>query len=551
MDTIIVTFEDGSKREYRKGIKLEEIINDVRINSEFDVICALYRNQVIFGEDSLVKNGKLVFCDINTKEGNKTYERGLLFLFQVVVVGLFGEGTRVKIKHSVDGGVYAELDRDITKDDLKEIKARMKDLVNKGIPFTKVETSRLEAINYFNNIKRKDKVKTLSYNTSEFVTLYKFNGIYNYILGNLPENASVLKYFDFTLLNERGVVIRFPSMYDNGVIKKYVHHDKYFSSLEDYSKWGSVLKLDNLGELNEAIINNNASEIIQLSETIQNYKLLSIAEEIVLNKDTVKVVLLSGPSSSGKTTTARKLSLYLKSLGLNPLPISIDDYFVERKDTPVDENGKPDYESVRAIDIKLFNSQINKLLKGTSVTLPTFNFITGSKEYHKIVKMDLNDILIIEGLHALNEELTRDIDKKRKYKIYISPLTFLNVDDDNRISMTDIRLLRRMVRDSRTRGYSPSHTLATWSDVRKGEQKYVFPYQDVDNVVFNSALVYELGVLKTYVEPLLFSIREDDPQYNTARRLLELLKFVLPIPGDDVPNISILREFIGGSYFEK
>jgi uridine kinase len=551
MDTIIVSFEDGTKKEFRKGVKLSEVIKEVRSESEFDVICASYRNEIIFGDDSLVKSGNLQFLDINTKDGNKIYERGLLFLFEVAIVSLLGEGTRVKVKHSVEGGVYCEINKSITKDNLKELKSKMNELVANGVPFVKIETSRLEAINYFNNIKRKDKVKTLSYSTSEFVTLYKFNGFYNYILGELPQDASVLKYFDFTLLNDNGVVVRFPSMYDNGKINKYVHHEKYFNTLEEYSKWGSLLKLENLGELNESIINNNASEIVQLSETIQNYKLLSIAEEIYLNKDNIKIVLLSGPSSSGKTTTARKLSLYLKALGLNPFPLSIDDYFVEREDTPLDENGKPDYESVRAIDVKLFNSQVSKLLKGSKVTIPTFNFVTGSKEYKRTIQMNENDILIIEGLHALNEELTSDINKKNKFKIYISPLTFLNMDDDNRISMTDIRLLRRIVRDSRTRGYSPSHTLSTWADVRKGEQKYVFPYQDSDSVVFNSALVYELGVLKTYVEPLLFSVKEDDPQYNTARRLLELLKFVLPIPSDDVPNISILREFIGGSYFER
>ena len=551
MDTIVITFEDGSKREYRKGIKLNEIVNDVRDGSLFDVICAQYRNQIIFGEDTLVKSGNLSFHDINTKEGNRIYERGLVFLFQVVVVSLLGTGTRVKIKHAVDGGVYCEISKPVTKELLKEVKDKMNELVEKGIPFSKVETSRLDAINYFTSIKRMDKVKTLSYDNSKFVTLYKFNGVYNYILGDLPSDASVLKYFDFTLLNENGVVVRFPSIYDNGKINKYVHHDKYFTSLEDYSKWGSVLNLDNLGELNEAIIKNNASEIVQLSETVQNYKLLSIAEEIVKDKENIKMVLLSGPSSSGKTTTARKLSLYLKSLGLNPCPLSIDDYFIEREDTPLNEDGKPDYESIRAIDTKLFNNQVSKLLKGSKVTIPTFNFITGKKEFNRTIQMNKNDVLIIEGLHALNEELTKSIDKKNKYKIYISPLTFLNVDDDNRIGMTDIRLLRRMVRDSRTRGYSPSHTLSTWADVRKGEQLYVFPYQDADNAVFNSSLVYELGVLKTYVEPLLFSVKEDDPQYGTARKLLELFKFVLPIPSEYVPDLSILREFIGGSYFER
>ena len=283
---------------------------------------------------------------------------------------------------------------------------------------------------------------------------------------------------------------------------------------------------------------------------MQDYKLLNIAEEIVLNKDNYKIILLSGPSSSGKTTSAMKLSLYLKSLGLNPTHLSLDDYFHERKETPLGEDGKPDFESITAIDIKLFDNQISKLLKGVKVTVPTFNFIDGKKEYKRTVELKENDILIIEGLHALNEELLTNIPKKNKFKIYVSPLTYLNIDNDNRISMTDLRLLRRMVRDNRSRGYSPSVTLGTWMKVRSGEEKHVFPYQDNADALFNTSLAYELSVLKTYAEPLLFTIKEDDPEYQTAQRLIELLRFVLPIPSESVPKTSILREFIGGSYFE-
>ena len=310
------------------------------------------------------------------------------------------------------------------------------------------------------------------------------------------------------------------------------------------------LNINNLGELNDFIINNNAGEIIQLSEIMQDYKLLTIAEQIVLNKETYKIVLLSGPSSSGKTTTSMKLSLYLKSLGLNPTHLSIDDYFHERSETPLGANGKPDFESLTAVDTKLFDNQISKLLKGSKVTVPTFNFVEGKKEYKRTIQLKDNDILIIEGLHALNENILTNIPKKKKFKVYISPLTYLNIDNDNRISMTDLRLLRRIVRDNRTRGYSPSTTLNNWSDVRDGEEKYVFPYQDNADVIFNSSLAYELAVLKTFAEPLLFTIKEDDPEYLTAQRLLELLKCVLPIPSETVPQISILREFIGGSYFE-
>lgn len=278
---------------------------------------------------------------------------------------------------------------------------------------------------------------------------------------------------------------------------------------------------------------------------------MSIAKEISKNKANIKMVLLSGPSSSGKTTTSKKLALYLKTFGLTPHPLSLDDYFLEREETPLNENGKPDYEGIRAIDTKLFNRQIKKLLDGHEVITPTYDFITGKKVFNKPLKLDINVILIVEGLHALNEEISKDIQKKNKYKIYISPLIFLNIDDDNRISLTDIRLLRRMVRDYYTRGHSPSKTLSSWSDVRQGEEKYVFPYQDEADVIFNSFLAYELGVIKTYVEPLLYSVPPEDKEYHTAIRLLEVLKLVLPIPSEDIPKTSILREFIGGSYFEK
>ncbi len=551
METIIITFEDGTKKEYIKGVKLSEVISDVKKNYKFDIICGGYRNNIINYDDILTKSGTLNLYDINSDIGNKIYERGLTLLFVVTAHEVLGKSSQIKVKHSIDRGIFCEIKSDkLNEDSLVKIKELMKDKVRKSIPFTKIETNKSEAIEYFKNIKRKDKVKTLSYDNSNFITLYKFDGTYNYILGDLPYDSSVLKYFDLTLLENRGVVVRFPSIYDNGRVKKYTHHEHYFNSLEEYSKWADVLNISNLGELNEAIINNNAGEIIHLSEMIQDYKLLTIAEEISLNKEDIKVILISGPSSSGKTTTSKKLSLYLKTLGLKPIQLSLDDYFLNREDTPLDENGNYDYESLRAIDIKLFNAQIEKLLKGSKVVTPTFDFITGKKIFNKTVEMDKDAILIIEGLHALNDEILTNIDKNFKYKIYISPLCFVNIDDDNRISMTDVRLLRRMVRDNRVRGYSPEHTLKWWDNVRNGEEKYVFPYQDSANVIFNSSLSYELGVLKTYVEPLLYSISEDSSEHINARRLLDLLKYVLPIPSDTIPDVSILREFIGGSYFE-
>lgn len=550
MENIILTLDNGKKKEFVKGIKLKEVINLLKEEYPNDIISAKYNSSIINYEDTINKSGTLSLYDINTKQGNKIYERGLLYLFEVSALEVLGKDTKIIVKYSLDKGIFCKIDKNINTTDITNIKKIMKDKVKASLAFTKIETTRNEAIEYFKSIKREDKVRNLFYNISEFVTLYKLEDTYNYIIGDLPNNTSVLKYFDLSLIEGKGIVVRFPSIYDNSKVLKYTHHDNYFNSLEEYSEWGNKLNINNLGELNDYISNSNSGNLIQLSEIMQDYKLLNIAEEIVLNKDDYKVILLSGPSSSGKTTTSMKLSLYLKSLGLNPTHLSMDDYFLERDETPLGPNGKPDFESLNALDIKLFDSQISKLLKGTKVTVPTFNFISGKKEYKRTIQMQKNDILIIEGLHALNENILKNIPKKNKFKVYISPLTYLNIDDDNRISMTDLRLLRRIVRDNRTRGYSPSTTLNNWEDVRKGEEKYVFPYQDNANVMFNTSLAYELGVLKTYVEPLLYTVKADDPEYLTARRLLELLKCVLPISSESVPQISIIREFIGGSYFE-
>lgn len=550
MQTIIITLNNGKKEEYVKGIKVKEILNKMSKEEREDAILIKYNNKKVNLETELKKNGTLQIYDINTLEGNRIYERGLLYLFIYVTNNVLGKDTKVIVKHSIDKGIFCKIDKKVEDKDVLEIKKQMKEIVSKNIPFTKMDTTKYEAIEYFKSIKREDKAKTLFYDTSKYVSLYKLDENYNYIVGDLPSSTGVLKYFDLSLIKDKGIVVRFPSIYDNKKVKRYTHHTNYFNTLEEYSAWGNNLNINNIGELNDYITSNKPADIIQLSEIMQDYKLLSIAEQIVLNKEDYKIILLSGPSSSGKTTSAMKLSLYLKSLGLNPTHLSLDDYFHERAETPLGEDGKPDFESITAVDIKLFDSQISKLLKGTKVVVPTFNFIDGKKEYKRTVQLKENDILIIEGLHSLNEELLTNIPKKKKFKIYVSPLTYLNIDNDNRISMTDLRLLRRMVRDNRTRGYSPSVTLGTWMKVRSGEEKHVFPYQDNADALFNTSLAYELSVLKTYAEPLLFSIKEDDPEYQTAQRLIELLKFVLPIPSESVPKTSILREFIGDSYFE-
>ena len=548
MDNIIITFEDGSKCEYRRGVKLIDVINDIQ--GDKDIICGSFNGRIISYDDALTRNWKLLLYSINDATGSRIYEKGLIYLFNVSLVEALGKDTVVKVRNSIDRGIFFEINKDVTEEDVKKIKEIMKDKVKKEIPFIKVDTTVEEALTYFREIKREDKIKTLFYDKNSFVTLYKFDGVYNYMLGNLPHDSSILKYFDLTLLKGKGIILRYPTIYDDGKITKYKHHEQFFNSIDECLEWAKILNISSVGELNDAIISSKPGELINLSEAIADYRLQQIAASIKDKREDIKIILLSGPSSSGKTTSARKLSMYLKTMGLNPLSISLDDYFLNRDETPLDEDGKPDFESLRAIDIKLFNVQVTKLLKGNKVTAPTFDFVTGKKVYNKTFQMKDNDILIVEGLHALSEELLKDIPKNKKFKIYISPLVYLNIDNDNRINLTDIRLLRRMVRDNRTRGYSSSHTLSTWASVRNGEEKYVFPYQDQADVIFNTFLVYELAVLKVYAEPLLYQVKEDDPEYLTAVRLIKLLDLILPLPSEDVPSLSILREFIGTSYFE-
>ena len=548
MNSIIITFEDGTKKEYRKGISLGEVIDDIK--PEKEIICGCFNGVVVNYNSVFSTNGKLSLYGLDSSIGSRVYEKGLTFLFRVSALEVLGQDVTIKIRNSIDRGVFFEIDRNVTESDLKKIKEIMMDKVNRDLSFEKIETTMNEAIDYFKRIKREDKIKTLFYDKNKYVTLHKFDGIYNYIVGDLPHSSGLLKYFDLTLIPEKGIILRFPSIYDNGKMVKYTHHEQFFKSINDYLTWSKVLKISSIGELNDEIVNSKSGDLINMCELVQDNVLQYIAKKIWDDKDKIKVILLSGPSSSGKTTTAKKISMYLKTAGLNPLQISLDDYFLERVDTPLNENGKPDFESLRALDVKLFNKQISKLLSGKEVTLPTFNFITGKKEYKNTVKMGENDILVVEGLHAISDDLLTEIPKSKKYKIYVSPLVYLNIDDDNRINLTDVRLLRRMVRDNRTRGYTPSQTLEAWKEVRAGEEKYVFPYQDCADVICNTFSPYELPIMKVYALPLLYKVQADDPEYLTVLRLIKLLNLVLPLPSDEIPSLSTIREFIGKGYFE-
>ena len=362
MNNMIITFEDGSKREYRKGTKFGEIVADVAIGSE--IICGNYNNRIVNYDDPIAKSGKLILYDINSLFGNRTYEKGLTFLFKVCATEVLGSERSVRIRHSIDRGIFFEVDGKIDNDVVNEIKKLMKDKIKKAIPFVKIETTMGEALTYFKSINRFDKAKTLFYDKNNYVTLYRLEDTYSYVIGNLPHNTSILKYFDLTLIEGKGIILRFPSIYDGGKVIKYTHHEQFFNTIDEYLEWAKILNISSVGELNDSIVSSKQGELINLSESIQDYRLQKIANQISEKRDDIKFVLISGPSSSGKTTSARKLSLYLRTMGLNPIPISLDDYFLNREETPLTEDGKPDFESLRAIDVKLFNNQMNKLLKG-------------------------------------------------------------------------------------------------------------------------------------------------------------------------------------------
>ena len=365
----------------------------------------------------------------------------------------------------------------------------------------------------------------------------------------MPTGTGVLKDFDVTYIKGNGFILRFPTIYVHDKIKKYEHHPNMFGVFEEFKEWAKIINVRNIVDLNKIVSTGKISDLIKMDETLQSNRLLNVAKEINERKNKVKIVLMAGPSSSGKTTTSRKLCMYLKSFGLNPKTIEMDNYFVERELTPKDENGKYDFECLEAMDLKLFDKQMSQLLAGEKVLMPTYNFGLGKKEFNETLQLGEKDILIIEGIHALDANLLTNINREKKFKIYISPLTELCMDDHNRISTSDNRLLRRIIRDNRTRDYRVERTLEQWPSVRAGEEKYIFPFQDDADATINSAAIYEFGVLKTYVEPLLYSVESDSPYYEEAKRLLNFLKLFLPIPSESIPADAVIREFIGGSYF--
>ena len=547
MDFVNVKINDKTY-VYKKGTIIEEVSRQFSINYKYPILISYVDNRLVELNKVLEKDCSLSFIDCSSRTGSRIYVKGLIFLLMCAIKELYGYNYSFKVCHSIDKGVRIRCLFDLTEEKLEEIKNKMIELVNLNLPIKKCIVKRKEAINYFKQTTNTSVANNYYYTTSNYVTLYKLNNMYGYFYSQMPINTKVFKSFALKYLGNNEFVLQYPTL--NGEIPSYIEHKKITEAFNKNYKSAKKLNIFTSSDINRIIAEGKINDIITLNEVIANNELLDLARQIAEKKDKVKVVLITGPSSSGKTTTSRKLSMFLNTFGLNPKPISLDDYFLPREETPKLPNGDYDFESLRAIDIDLFNNQLKKLLNDEEVIIPTFNFKTGIPEFNKSLKLNDNDIIIIEGLHCLNEELTKSIPKENKFKVYVSPLTDLNVDNYNMVSTSDNRLLRRMVRDNRTRGYSAEYTIKTWSRVRDGEEKYIFPYQEEADFVVNSALIYEIGALRQYAEPLLYNIDINSPYYEEARRLLRFLNMFLVVPTENIPKESILREFIGGSYFE-
>lgn len=521
-----------------------------RLNKTDDIIACSINNEIVELSYKLKEDTKLKLISIKDRMGAKIYRSGLKFIYITAIKELFGINTDVKLLHSLDKGIYTRIDLDLTVDIVKDIKAKMEELVSRDLRFEKITTSRKEAIKYFNEVKEKEKSSMYKQMTGDALTLYNLLNYYNYFYTKMPYSTGIIKSFDLTLTKDKGVMLEYPSTYDMK-IPPYTHMDQVLNVFKEYGKWADTLGVKYVSDVNNVVIEGKIKEFIELNEIKQNNDLLKIASEIEKNLNDIKLVLIAGPSSSGKTTTSKKLSLYLKNKGINPFVLSTDDFFKNRIDTPKNENGEYEYDIPEALDIDLFNEKLTSLIKGEETLLPTYNFLTGEKEYkHAPVSLKNRDLIIVEGIHTLNEMLTSKIDRKNKLKIYISPFTPLDLDRHNHVSTVDLRLIRRLVRDYRTRGYNAEETLKNWRVVRRSEEKYIFPYQKEADIVLNTALIYELGVLKTYAVPILFSVSYHSEYYSEALRIINFLKSFLNISDSMLPETALLREFVGGGYFE-
>lgn len=549
---IKVNFRGIETKEFLQGATLQEISDSFKKYFNYPILVGKVNNRVTDLNHVVESDSDIDFLDRSTEIGNWVNAFGLQFLLLLAVKKVLGNKAELIILNSIDNGAYCYIENaTVDKQVLKTIESKMNEIKELDLKYTKVSVSRLDAIQFYQRKKQDDKVDLLKYISNSFVNLYRLDDIYDFFFSEMAPSTSCLSDFKLNYIEDNRFVISYTSEESPSDALKYRHMRLIYDTFNEHTRWAKKIGIPSAACLNRTVSLGKYNEIIRLAELHYEAQLSHIAEKIYDNKNNIKMVLLAGPSSSGKTTTAKKLGIYLQSLSFKTHYISIDDYFVEKEQTPKDENGEYDFESLKAIDLALFNEHLVKLLAGEEVLMPEYNFITGKKEYKKrFLKLEQNDILIIEGLHALNDELTSAIKRKNKYKVFICPYTQVNIDKHNCIHAGDTRKIRRIIRDSRTRGKSASDTLKMWKKIREGERKYIFPFQRDIDAIINSAMVYEMGVLKVYAEPLLFSVDETDEMYPESIRLINQLRNFLPIPSDDIPKDSVLREFIGKSGFD-
>ena len=537
--------------EYEAGTPYEQIVKDFQKEYEAKIVLVSANGRLRELHKILSNDCTLDFITLAEKIGMETYRRSATFLLVKAVHDVIGDDTKNHIvaQYTVGRGLLCKLiDVEPTEQFIRSVHARMDELISQNIPIWKTSYSVEEARRIFAEAGMEDKVKLFKYRRASKVNVYSIGDYKDYYYGYMVPSTGYITHYDLYPYDE-GIILQLPSRHSPNVVPEKTVSPKLQRTLQDTSDWDSSIGIENVGDLNEMICNEGMQDVVLLQEAYMESCIGQIAKDIVA-KGGRKFILIAGPSSSGKTSFSYRLSIQLRALGLRPHPIALDNYFKNREDTPKDENGEYDFECLEAMDVEKFNEDMLALLSGQTVEIPTFNFKTGQREYKGDYKrLNENDILVLEGIHGLNDKMTYALPAESKYKIYISALTALNVDEHNRISTTDVRLLRRMVRDNRTRGTGASGTLNMWRSVRRGEEKYIFPYQESADAVFNSALIYELSVLKLYAEPLLFGITKEDPQYYEAKRLLKFLDYFLGVTSEGLPNNSLIREFVGGSIF--
>ena len=541
---------DNNKYEIEIKTTISELSKRFESESKYAIVAARVNNDIKDLSYEVIEDSEIEFIDLTDEDGMRIYRRSLYFIFIKAVNEIFPDRNAV-ISHPMSNGVYCEINGSeaLTEIDVEKVEKKMREIIASSLPFEKKVIPLEDARQLYKNTGRLDKYEVLEYRKKSHVTVYNCGGYEDYYYGYMLPNTGYINCFALKFY-QPGVVIQFPSKCDPQVLQPFEEQKKLFKVFIDYKKWVRILGVQNVGVLNDIVNAGEIGDLIRVSEAIHEKKIAEIADKITNHEEEKRIVLISGPSSSGKTTFANRLGIQLRVNGFVPQTISLDNYFVDRDKTPKDSDGDYDYEALEAIDVDLFNKQLTQLLEGFEVEVPIYNFETGTREpLGQKMKMNKNTILVIEGIHGLNDKLTASISPEDKYKVYVSALTSMNIDDHNRIPSTDTRILRRIVRDNQIRGCSANNTINRCPSVRRGEEKNIFPYQENADIMFNSSLVFELCLLKTYAEPLLMELGRENERYSEVKRLIEFLSYFLPIDAKDVPNNSIVKEFIGGSCF--